>query len=53
MWILNAEGNRIYYNFIKPHSALDGQTPAQKAGIGVDGQNKWMELLTNAMTEQK
>jgi len=24
-------GLRIYYNFIRPHSALDGKTPAQKA----------------------
>ena len=39
-----AEGQRIQYNFVKPHMALEGQTPAQVAGIGVEG-NKWMELL--------
>ena len=37
--------NRIYYNFIRPHSALDGKTPADKAGIGIQGENRWMELL--------
>lgn len=25
-----AEGQRIYYNFIKPHQALNGKTPAEK-----------------------
>jgi putative transposase len=37
--------NRIYYNFIRPHMGLDGNTPAEAAGVGIDGENKWMELL--------
>jgi transposase-like protein len=44
-----AEGQRIHYNFVKPHMALDGQTPAQAAGM--DGQNTWMELLKKAMKD--
>ncbi|MFH1182046.1 MAG: DDE-type integrase/transposase/recombinase [Candidatus Woesearchaeota archaeon] len=37
---------RNYYNFIKPHNSLGGLTPAQVAGIGVEGsENKWSELL--------
>lgn len=44
-----AEGQRIQYNFVKPHMALEGQTPAQMAGVGVKG-NKWMELLAKAVT---
>jgi transposase-like protein len=44
-----AEGARIQYNFVKPHAALDGQTPAQVAGIGIEGENKWMELLTKGL----
>jgi hypothetical protein len=27
---------------------LDGETPAKKVGIGVDGRNKWLELFQNA-----
>ncbi len=46
-----AEGQRIHYNFVKPHQALAGQTPAERAGVGVWGQNKWLELLTNAIKE--
>lgn len=47
-----AEGQRIHYNFVKPHEALDGQTPADAAGIGVQGEQKWLALLTKALTTQ-
>ena len=39
------EGNRIFYNFLRPHMALEGQTPAQAAGINLELEgNKWLEL---------
>jgi putative transposase len=37
--------NQIYYNFIRPHSALDGKTPAEAAGVGIVWENKWEGLL--------
>ena len=37
--------NQIYYNFIRPHQALKGKTPAEMAGVGIDGENKWMGLI--------
>ena len=40
-----SEGQRIHYNFVKPHMALEGQTPAQRAGIGTESRKKWLELL--------
>lgn len=40
-----AEGQRIHYNFVKPHQALENQTPAQRAGIGIKEKNKWLDLL--------
>jgi putative transposase len=40
-----AEGQRIHYNFVKPHQALDGKTPAQNAGMEVRG---WKDLLSLA-----
>jgi transposase-like protein len=39
------EGQRIHYDFVKPHQALEGQTPAERAGIGIEGKDKWLELL--------
>ena len=44
------EGQRIHYNFVKPHQALEGQTPAQRAGIGINSKNKWLELLEKSLT---
>ena len=37
-----AEGLGIYYNFVKPHQALEGQTPAEKVVIELKkGKDKW------------
>ncbi|MGA3108634.1 MAG: hypothetical protein ABSD99_04135 [Candidatus Bathyarchaeia archaeon] len=33
-------GMRIYHNFVRPHMALKGKTPAEKAGIQVEGKDK-------------
>ncbi|MBI2938223.1 MAG: hypothetical protein HYY22_08455 [Thaumarchaeota archaeon] len=43
-----AEGARINYNFIKPHSALDGQTPSEKAGLD---RETWMSLLKKSLAK--
>ena len=47
------EGHRLYYNFIKPHEALDGKTPSEEAGIIIEGDNKWLTLMRNAMQYKK
>jgi hypothetical protein len=44
-----AEGQRIQYNFVKPHMALEGQTSAQAANVGVNAKNKWLAMLTQAV----
>jgi hypothetical protein len=31
--------------------ALEGQTPANKAGIGIEGNNKWMDMLRKISTK--
>lgn len=41
-------GMQIYHNYIRPHEALDGRTPAEKAGIQVKGKDKWLTLIQNA-----
>ncbi|MGD0424099.1 MAG: DDE-type integrase/transposase/recombinase [Candidatus Bathyarchaeia archaeon] len=41
-------GMQIYHNYIRPHDALKGKTPADIAGISVEGENKWMTIIQNA-----
>lgn len=33
------KGNQIYHNYIRPHEALDGKTPADVCGIQIQGNN--------------
>ncbi len=42
------DGFQTFYNFTKKHSALGGKTPAEMAGILVDGSNKWKTIIQNA-----
>jgi hypothetical protein len=41
-------GYQIYHNFIRPHEGLNGKTPAEVAGIDIQGENKWMTMIQNA-----
>jgi hypothetical protein len=34
------DGLRIYHNFVRPHMGLEGKTPAEVAGIKVEGRDK-------------
>lgn len=42
------DGYQMYHNFIRPHMGLDGLTPAEKCGIKINGNNKWLTLIQNA-----
>jgi putative transposase len=43
------EGQRIYYNYLRPHTALDGKTPAEAGGINLNlTENKWESLARKA-----
>ena len=46
------KGYQIYHNFIRPHEALNGKTPADLAGIKVGGENKWLTLIQNASSPE-
>ncbi|MGP8125425.1 MAG: DDE-type integrase/transposase/recombinase [Nitrososphaerales archaeon] len=41
-------GYQLYHNYIRPHEALGGETPADRAGIKVQGKNKWLTIIQNA-----
>jgi transposase-like protein len=42
------KGMQIYHNFVRPHEGLNGDTPADRAGIRVEGTNKFLTLIQNA-----
>jgi hypothetical protein len=47
------EGYQIYHNYIRPHMALENHTPAEKAGIKVEGSDKWITIIQNATKERR
>ena len=42
------DGYQLYHNYVRPHMSLDGKTPADKAGIIINGENKWKTIIQNA-----
>ena len=47
------KGYQLYHNFVRPHMALDGQTPAEAAGIDLNLEgNRWMQLIRAAKASQ-
>ncbi len=42
------KGYQIFHNYVRPHEGLEGKTPADVAGIKVEGENKWVTLIQNA-----
>jgi len=46
-------GYQLFHNYIRPHMALDGQTPAEKAGIQVKGENKWLTLIQQSANSKQ
>ena len=44
------ESWKTYYNFVKPHMALDGLTPSEVAGINIGfDRNRWLSLLRSSL----
>jgi hypothetical protein len=40
------KGCRAYYNFVRPHMALENHTPAEIATMPVQlGTDKWLDLI--------
>ncbi len=47
------DGYQLYHNYLRPHMGLVGKTPAEKCGIKINGNNKWITLIQNADQNQK
>lgn len=47
------EGQQIYYNYIRPHSSLNGKTPAEASNIDLNLKgNKWMKLIKQSIVNK-
>ncbi|MGA3406348.1 MAG: hypothetical protein ABSD49_11510 [Candidatus Bathyarchaeia archaeon] len=42
------KGIQIFHNYVRPHTALKGKTPAEAAGIEIKGKDKWLTIIQNA-----
>ena len=44
------DASRVYYNYLRPHMALDCRTPVQAAGIELNlGTNRWMSMIEQSV----
>jgi len=43
------KGLQVYHNLFRPHEGLKGKTPAQVAGIQIEGENPWLTVIQNAV----
>lgn len=41
------DGYQLYHNYVRPHMSLDGDTPADRSGIMINGDNKWKTIIQN------
>jgi transposase-like protein len=46
-------GLEIFHNYMRPNEGLDGDIPSERAGIKVEGENKWLTLIQNASRTRK
>jgi transposase-like protein len=46
-------GYQIFHNYIRPHEALGGKTPAEACGITIEGKNKWKTLIQNSTMQRQ
>jgi transposase-like protein len=47
------KGYQLFHNYIRPHESLGGKTPADAAGVIVEGNDKWKTLIQNAVSEKR
>jgi hypothetical protein len=48
------DGQRVYYDHIRPHQDLNGRTPAQAVGLDLKlDKNKYESLIKRARTDKR
>jgi transposase-like protein len=46
-------GYQMYHNYFRPHVGIGNVTPAEKSGIKIEGENKWITVIQNAKRDEK
>ena len=41
-------GMQVFHNYFRPHEGLGGKTPAEAAGIKIEGENPMLTVIQNA-----
>jgi len=48
------DGLKNYYNFLRPHMGLEGETPAKTANIDLElGRNRWQSIIKKSTTRKR
>ncbi|MGQ9759143.1 MAG: IS6 family transposase [Candidatus Methanomethylicaceae archaeon] len=48
------DGLKNYYNFLRPHMGLNGETPAKMANIDLElGRNRWQSIIKQSTTRRR
>jgi hypothetical protein len=45
-------GMQIFHNYFRPHEGLGGKTPAEAAGIKIEGENPMLTVIQNAAKQK-
>lgn len=46
-YIFIFDGMKVHYNHVRKHDSIH-KTPAEAAGISVEGRNKWKTIIQNS-----
>jgi hypothetical protein len=44
---------QMYQNYFRPHEGIGNVTPAEKCGIKIEGENKWVTVIENGKRDEK
>jgi len=46
-------GYQIYHNYFRPHEGIGNVTPAEKYGMKIEGDNRWVTIIQNAKKNER
>ena len=46
-------GYQLYHNYFREQEGLEGKTPAKVTGSKIEGQNRWITVIQNAVRRDK